>query len=69
MHRKKIRNRVYVTCGLVILACIALIGLYSALWRNTAVSAIKPVLCLETLMIWAFGVSWFIKGETLGKDK
>lgn len=69
MYRKKIRNRIYVICGLFILACIALIGLYNAFWENTAVSVIKPVLFLETLMLLAFGISWFIKGETLGTDK
>ncbi len=30
--------------------------------------AVKPVLPLETLLLWAFGSSWFVKGETLCKD-
>ncbi len=67
--QKKIRNRVYVACGLVMLVCLALAGLYSWLWENTTISAIKPVFWLESLMIWAFGISWFVKGETLWKDK
>lgn len=66
---KKIRNRIYVACGLVMLACIVLTGLYYLLWKNTTISAIKPVFWLESFMIWAFGISWFIKGETLWKDK
>jgi hypothetical protein len=66
---KKKRNKVYVACGIVILACIALIGLYTLFWQNTAISAIKPVLLLESFMIWAFGFAWFIKGETFWKDK
>lgn len=66
---KKRRNKVYVVCGLIILACMLLAWLYSKFWENTAVSAIKPVLLLESLMVWAFGFSWFVKGETLWRDK
>jgi hypothetical protein len=68
-REKKKRNIVYIVCGIVMLACIALIGLYMLFWQNTVISNIKPVFCLEWLMIWAFGTSWFIKGETILKDK
>ena len=68
MRRKKIRNKVYVTCGLIMLACLALIGLYYKFWENTAISVIKPVLWLEWVMIWAFGFSWAVKGETLWQE-
>jgi hypothetical protein len=27
------------------------------------------VFWLESFMIWAFGISWFIKGKTLWQDK
>ncbi len=67
--QKKKRNRVYVVCGLLMLGFLILVGLYMWLWKDTAISAIKPMFWLETLMIWAFGVSWFIKGETLLKDR
>lgn len=67
--QKLTRNRVYVACGVIMLACIALIGLYSALGlKHTAVAAINPVFWLETLALWAFGFSWFVKGETLWQD-
>ena len=65
---KKIRNRIYRICGVVILACIALIGLYFWLPRDTGISAIKPVFWLESIALWAFGISWFVKGETFWKD-
>jgi len=68
-REKKKRNKVYIICGLVILACIILVGLYNFFLQNTAISDIKPVFCLEWLMIWAFGFAWFIKGETFLKDK
>jgi hypothetical protein len=65
---KRVRNRIYVTCGVIMLVCIVLIGVYHWRLKGTAVAALKPVFWLETLALWAFGVSWFIKGETLWKD-
>lgn len=65
---KQIRNRVYIVCGVAMLVCIALIGLYYWRLRGTAVTALKPVFWLESFALWAFGVSWFVKGETLWKD-
>ena len=66
--QKRKRNRVYITCGLVMLICLALTGIYYMFLKDTAISDIKPVFWLESLMIWAFGISWFVKGETLLKD-
>lgn len=65
---KRARNRVYRTCGVIMLACIAGIGLYSALLQDTPLAAFKPVFWLESAALWAFGVSWFVKGETILTD-
>lgn len=66
---KKKRNIVYIACGIIMLVCLLLVGLYMWLWQNTAISSHQPVFALETIMIWAFGISWLVKGETLLKDK
>lgn len=66
---KRVRNRVYRTCGVTMLVCIALIGVYFAFLQRTGVSAFDPVFWLESLTLWAFGVSWFVKGGTLWKDE
>ncbi len=66
--QKRIRNRVYRACGATMLVCIAAIGVYFAFLQDTAVSGLDPVFWLESLALWAFGVSWFVKGETLWKD-
>jgi hypothetical protein len=66
--QKKIRNGIYVGCGVTILACIALIGLYYWRLEDTPVARFKPVFWLESSALVAFGISWFIKGETLWKD-
>jgi len=66
--RKLVRNRVYRACGVTMLACIALIGVYFTFLQRTGVSELDPVFWLESLALWAFGVSWFVKGETLWRD-
>jgi hypothetical protein len=65
---KRIRNRIYRACGWIMLACIALMGVYYLFLRGTAATALKPVFWLESFALWAFGISWFIKGETLWRD-
>ena len=65
---KKRRNTIYRICGVVMLSCIVLIPLSILVLSDAFVAAVKPVFWLETLALWAFGVSWFIKGETLWKD-
>lgn len=66
--QKKYRNRVYVVSGVIMLVCIALIAVYFAFLEDTGIADIKPVFWLESLALWAFGVAWFVKGETLWKD-
>jgi hypothetical protein len=29
----------------------------------------RPVFWLESIALWAFGISWLVKGETILKDK
>jgi hypothetical protein len=66
---KRVRNRVYNICGSLMLFCIVLIGLFQWGLLGTGIGAIKPVFWLETFALWAFGVSWFVKGETLWRDR
>lgn len=67
--RKRHRNRVYATCGLVILACLAFLALYALALRGTALARLDPVFWAEAIAVVAFGVSWLIKGETLLTDE
>ena len=70
---KRLRNKVYFGCGIAIVACIVLIGIINVLnlQSNPWLKSIHPLLVLESLAVWAFGIAWFVKGETLGilKDK
>jgi hypothetical protein len=62
--RKKLRNVVYRACGIMILACVGLAALSNLL--PPPVKSHWPVLfVLEALAVFAFGISWFVKGQTL----
>ena len=65
--QKATRNKVYVSSGVIMLLCIALVPVaYALVGEPTGVA--KPVFWLETIALSVFGVSWFIKGETLLQD-
>ncbi len=67
---KLIRNKIYITCGIVIvvsIAGIAVIGIVPAWYK--ALKHLKPIYSLETVALLAFGYSWLIKGETFFKDE
>ncbi len=65
--RKKImRNRIYITCGIVILLSIVGIALYNFVpGLDHQWAFFKPVLFFESTALFAFGFSWLVKGETL----
>ncbi len=65
--RKKARNRVYRTCGYIMLACILLVPVYH-LFFKPGLDGLNPVFWLETIALLAFGVSWFTKGQAILKD-
>lgn len=63
------RNRIYLGCGLTLLACLALLGLVQFLPEPAWLQGLHPSFWLESLALWAFGLAWFIKGGALLKDK
>ena len=70
-RRKLQRNKVYKACGYTMGICILLIAIYSFLPGTMAslLEAYKPVYWLEALAVFAFGISWFTKGEAILKDE
>jgi hypothetical protein len=69
--RKLQRNRVYKACGYIMAVCLVLIGVNFLLPSDIASSlaGLRPVFWLEAIAIWAFGISWFTKGEAILKDE
>ena len=59
------RNTVYKWCAYVMILCLFAI----AVWKLTYEDSSLPFMFwAETVMLMAFGVSWFIKGDTLLRD-
>ncbi len=71
--QKRVRNRIYWVCAWVIWVCLGLAILYLLFLQDATLggfklSEVNPVFWLESFMIWAFAISWFIKGEALVRD-
>lgn len=66
---KKRRNMIYRSCGIIMILAIVCITIYTIFLRGTFLSAGRPVLILESVALFAFGISWLVKGNTLFRDK
>lgn len=64
------RNKLYKTCGYVMLASILIIFLYMLLKdRITGLNKIQIIFIFEWVALWAFGISWIVKGGWFLQDK
>lgn len=67
--KKKLqRNIIYRVCGVIMILCIIGIGVghfldFADNWLGGSF-----VFWMEAFAIWAFGASWFVKGEAILKD-
>jgi len=69
-RQKLQRNIIYKITGYLMLVCILIIVLY--VFFGDTISGLKniPVIFIfEWLALWAFGISWIIKGEWFLEDK
>jgi hypothetical protein len=67
--QKENRDGIYLACGIVIVMCIVAIGAHYVWARVVApasAGAAPVVFVLETIALWAFGLSWMVKGEAIG---
>ncbi|HPS58642.1 MAG TPA: hypothetical protein PK514_11105 [Spirochaetota bacterium] len=67
--RKKIRNIIYIGCGVIILVALVLLAVLTMVLGSAYVTEHRIPLILEIIMLSAFGVSWLVKGETIFKDR
>jgi hypothetical protein len=66
------RNKLYRICGYIILGCTLLIAAYSICLSCDSCQGLQKydlIFWLETLALWAFGISWLTKGKTILTDK
>jgi hypothetical protein len=67
--KKNIRNRIYRTCGVLML--LAILVLFAGSLKIIPQACFKTsslTFWMETLAIESFGLAWLVKGETLFKD-
>lgn len=69
--RKLQRNRLYRFCGYTIIVCLLGIAAYFIHFEKKypALDNLDPVFWLESIALWAFGLSWLTKGQTLLNDR
>jgi len=67
---KKKRNIIFRICGGTMFACMIFIALYFLFLKKywPGLEIIRPVFILETIALWAFGISWLVKGQAIFKD-
>ena len=67
--QKKKRNLIYKISGITIFATIALMVVIQFIPHGREVTdVIRLWYWLESIILWAFGVSWLVKGEAILKD-
>lgn len=52
---KRLRNMIYLVCGLVMIACM--------LWAGSSFFTKASIFWPEAIALWAFAISWLVKGE------
>lgn len=68
---KRVQNKIYFACGVVIVATMLLMVAWGLLVRFTdaaivdALAEVDAVFWLESIGVWAFGVSWLTKGKLM----
>lgn len=69
---KQKRNKVFKLCGILIFVFIGIILFYEFLRYKSllpySIETYLPLLILEILILWSFGISWLIKGQFMMKD-
>jgi len=67
--RKLTRNVLYRVCGVVIVICVLVAGATATPWVSESFQDRTNILFwAESVAIFAFGLSWLVKGETILKD-
>ncbi len=52
---KKLRNVVYLVCGCIMIGCM--------IWAGSSHFTGSPIFWPEAIALWAFAISWLVKGE------
>jgi hypothetical protein len=64
-----IRDFIYITCGVIILICMSTLIICYIVQGECGFNNSNMPIIFESIMLFAFGISWLIKGETFYKDR
>ena len=67
--RKKTRNVIYYVCGVVIVLGLGVAALGSKILPASVVDTLRPLFWGESAAVLAFGVAWFVKSNTIFRDR
>jgi hypothetical protein len=67
--QKKNRNKVYLICGIIMIACIVTIAAFEILAAAEVREKLHPVFWFESLALVSFGFSWITKAEVVFQDE
>jgi hypothetical protein len=62
---KRVRNRLYVLSGWVLVLALAAGAAGSMYLPHDLMVKIEPMFWGEAIAIWAFGFAWLVKGDTI----
>ncbi len=70
-EQKRKRDTLYRICGYIMIVCIVLIAIYAAFIKTKfpEIKKLDPVFWLESIALFAFGISWLTKGQFLFEDE
>jgi hypothetical protein len=66
---KKKRNAIYLACGIAMVVLILFLVVLRLALGEPKFDSVPIAFCIESLMLFAFGISWLVKGETIFRDK
>src|SRR4030095_12059033 len=67
--QKMNRNKVYLICGIIMIACIVTIAAFEIFANAVVREKLRPVFCFESLALVSFGFSWITKAEVVLQDE
>jgi hypothetical protein len=53
----------------MVFSIVSIALVHNIRWLQLKLEEYKPIFVLETIALWAFGVSWLVKGKFILKDK
>ncbi|HEX3045358.1 MAG TPA: hypothetical protein VHY08_11430 [Bacillota bacterium] len=66
---KIVRNRIYKTCGIIMVLDMVFHELTVIFLSREVLLASRLILITEAILLFAFGIAWLVKGKTIFQDK